>query len=284
MSLTRIWANGVSSMPVSAVTGNPYLASADLSLLDGNFQSALDKSYLGDTQYGAITLGAGGKVSLDSPTSKFVVNANSTTSTGGRFQCGHGDFPVLSPGISVIPFFSLGEMLGTQDLFSSFWPISQGALNFTWYLDPVGSMHGGTNLLWTKNSAAVIPITRSHDGVVISGFTLKFTVSAGRTNLPVRYPGLNVFQYDPFLNTFTSITGGWNYFPTAGSLAGYKNGGIANFFTAPCTSTMNVGKYLYFATILDDDYDSEAPGTDWNEFVCLRAEAFGTPVTRLSFQ
>jgi hypothetical protein len=285
MTISRVWSNGVVSMPIVATgpnAGQPYLASADAAALDANEQIAVSKDASTCSIFGTVTLGAGGSISLDSSTSSFVVGASSSTSTGGRLQCGHGDFPVLSPAIDVFRFVSFGEMFSNQNGFPSpLWNINPLVtnLNWQWYLDPSGSIRGGTSILQIPNSAAVIPLTRLHNGAAFPTLDVYFLVGT-RTTRPTRYPGINILQYDPFLNVTTSLSGGWVYFPAAGSTAAYENGGTPNIIRASIgTSAVNVGQYLYFLALLDEDYGgSTDPANEFTGFYT------GVSTATLAFQ
>ena len=275
--IPRIWSLGTPSMPLSSI-GTPMLTYTDAASLDANMQRALNKSYVGDTMYGTMTLGAGGKISLDSDFVIFDVNADSTSVTGGRWQCGHGDFVGVSPDLVFKHYFSFAELFGNTKG-SGFvgnggipWPILVSlASQWLWYMDPGGSAYPGNVTGQTPNSAAVIPLTRMYDRTDVSDVTVSFVVSSSRTTggLPTRYPAINVYQYDPFLNVLTSITaGGWNYFPTQASMTAYKNGGNANTIDASLSlvTSTDVSKYLYVLAVLDEDYGADFATNNPNEF------------------
>ena len=280
MTLPRIWSRGVASMPVSA-SGSPMLSSANAAALDAAFQQSLDKGAAGSSVYGVLALAPGASITLDSPTSSFFVNNNASTSSGGRFQCGHGDYPVVTPPLSLAKNVAMTEMMsniGGNGSFSlansAIWPVPIGTqINWKWFLDPSGSAYGGTYNLQIANSAAVLPLTRIHDGATLTSVTAKFIVSSSRTVLPGRYPAINVLQYDPFLNVTTSLSGatinaGWVSFAAPANIATYKNSGAPNTLTATISSmTPNVGKYLYFLALLDEDYASEVATNAPNEWL-----------------
>jgi hypothetical protein len=285
VTLSRKWPQGVSSMPVSP-RGTPMLASADIAGVDGNIQAALDKTYAGGTCYGALTLGPGGKISLDSSTSS-LVSRNSTTSTGGRFQCGHGDFPVLSPELTINHYFSFGEMFsdaqGSSAQTQVQWPYSPPSFKWSQVVDAslgwgMAGGSGASGTLPTAYSAALIPFTRTHDGGQAAAVSVSFVVSSLRTNLPSdgKYPGINVFQYDPFLNVTTSLTGQWIFLTAPANLAHYKSptgsGNLPQTLVASLPFTpADVGQYLYFVAIIDESYAGNATTQAWNTFQAVTA-------------
>lgn len=335
MTIPRTWPNGVRSFPLSPAS-TPMLASSDLAVLDGALQSALDKSVNGDTIYAPITIGTGASIRLVSPTSSVASGANNiTTTSGGRAVCGHGDWPTFETPQTFEHFVSVMEQFSnlSESVPAGLFPIT--GVNWEWFLglaaSQMSSPYGGTYEGQTPDSGAIIPVTRMHDGAVVSAVTAYFSVSPGRSGLPGRYPGINLWQFDPFLNVLTSLTGGWKFFPTASTLGAYCNGtvlsvaissggsygsppsvsftaapgggttatgtavltgsavssititnpgagyattpsvtfgsgsasataylaGTPNAITASTSFTVNAGKYLYFAGILDEDYANE---------------------------
>ena len=273
MSLTRVWPNGVASM--YAPTGSPQLQSQEIAVIDQNLQAGLDKSFKGGIAYGTITLGAGGKISLDSPGtpgSQFIVSGSgATTATGGRIKCGNGDYPLRDVGVIIVRFSSMAEMFSNiSGIQSIFWPTPPATiLNWKWYLNPSGSIYSGTNSATSPNGVAIVPLTRLSNGQNFTQVTVKFLVSSsgrGGAYPPGRFPGINVLQYDPFLNVTASLSG-WVYFTNPGSLAAYQNGGNANLLTAGAGGTVNVAKYLYFLALLDEDYAGDVIALSANEFL-----------------
>jgi hypothetical protein len=250
-------------------SGSPQLESQEIAAIDQNMQAALDKSFKGGTAYGTITLGAGGKVSLDSPSSQFVVSGTgATTATGGRIKCGNNDFPVRSAPVNVRSFVSAAEMFSNLNGFdSAFWPAGVSP-TWKWYVDPAGSIYAGTNAAKTPNGAAIIPLTRLSDGQSFVDVQVNFLVSAsnrGGAYPPGRFPGARTFRYDPFLNVTTPLSD-WTYFTAPVSLIAYQNGGNANLLTVAATGTIEVSKYLYFVAILDEDYAGDVVALSANEF------------------
>lgn len=215
-----------------------------------------------------ITVTNGGYGYTSAPTVSFSSGAATATAsilgaqtgTGGRFQCGHGDFPIISGNWQ--HFLNAGEMFSClSKIVQIAWPIPTNTLNWIWALDPGGSIYSGTATATLAFGAAIVPLTRIYDGAVNPTFDVFFLVGAGagRTTLPTdgKYPAVAVFQYDPFLNIVTCISSGWNYFPTPATLADYQNSGAANFIQVTCPVTVNVDQYLYFLAILDESYDGE---------------------------
>ena len=283
--IPRVWSNGVASMPLST-EGTPMLAYSDAATLDGHIQRALDKSYRGGNLWGTTLLGPGASLTLASTGVAFNVNANCETSAGGRLQCGHGDYPTFSSGnapllTTIQRQFTFSEMF--SNLYGNLglvpWPAVTGNLNWVWYNNvPEASIYSGTDTTLFTNGAAIIPLTRVHDLSNLSLVTVSFLVNSGRNNLPTRFPGANLFQYDPFLNVLTSISGGWNYFNNTGGLPGYKNGGGSNSIVIHPNAlaggvAIDVSKYAYFLAVLDEDY-----GADSGLFVPNFFTGFGTAV------
>lgn len=279
MTITRVWPNGVSSMPLAA-NGNPMLASADAAALDAALQQAADKGAAPQNIYGQWATAPGASFTFDSATSTFFVNGNSPTQTGGRLQCGHGDYPVVNPSLNLAKNVAMAEMMSNVDGFaaangpvSAFWPIPPGLISWFWFLDPSGSAYAGTYNAQIANSAAILPLTRIHDGSTLTSVVAEFIVSSSRTVLPGRFPAINVLQYDPFLNVTTSLSGpnvmsGWTSYPTPGSLAAYKNSGAPIAITATISPVvLDVSKYLYFVALLDEDYASEVASDAPNEWL-----------------
>ena len=276
MSLTRVWPNGVASMPVSA-KGTPQLNSADLAAIDQNEQQALDK-YVGGTVFGTVTLGAGGKISLDGSASFLTLGGTSTTSSGGRWQCGHGDFPSgLFLTLTMTNYFGVDEMFQNSITYAPGaqvpFPAHATPLNWEWYIQPssgFGQPYSGTIASTIPYGAAFVPITRAPDGGILTSVSVPFLVSSARTILPSdgNYPGVAIFQYDPFLNILTNLNAtptldGFTYVSTPANLAHYYSPtGSGNSpqtitVTMPASYTVNVGKYCYFVVILDESYASE---------------------------
>jgi hypothetical protein len=260
MTIPRVWGLGQPSMLISPI-GTPMLTYADAASLDANVQRTLDKSYVGGTMSGLMTLNAGG-ISLDS--SGVIYNVQTaTTTSGGRLQW---DFPIFSTN-TVVRSTSLAEMFvpAMADLTGVPWPIAISSNNqFIWFSNgSVGAPWCGTYNTLYPNGMAVVPLTRMHDGASILSFSMEFIVNAGRSFMPVRFPGFNVLQYDPFFNKLTSISNGWNYLtPPANApayIAANPNVVTASTITFPTgQNAVDVSKYLYFAAILDEDYYLDA--------------------------
>lgn len=279
MTIPRVWSSGIVSMPLGG-TSMPILDSADAAALDANLQSAADKSAAGGAFYATVTLGPAGVISLDTSTSSFAVTSDSESLTGGRFVCGNGgDFPIFtgslgaaSPVTSLQHWISAGELcwsLGPATVSNGFWPIlSTQSLNWIWSIDPSGSFYSGTATSLIPNGAAMIPITRMHDGATAINLSLWFKVSASRTGLPTgRYPGVAVVKHDPFLNQWSYVTAGWVQFATPANLAAYK--GMQELTVSLGSVVVDLTKYAYYACLLDEDYGADAAGgaSLANEFV-----------------
>ena len=274
MALSRVWPNGVASM--NAPTGKPQLYSSEVAAIDQNVTAALDKSTSGGTAYGTVVLGAGGKISLDSPSSQFILSGTgAVTSAGGRVKCGNNDFPLRDSPVNVIRSSSLGEMLSNlSGINSVFWPSPPATtLSWKWYVDSSGSIYSGTNAAKAPNGAAIIPLTRVSDGQTFFSLSVSFLVSSARTAFPPgRFPGINVFQYDPFLNVTTSISStGWTYLAAPADLAHYKSptgsGNLPQTLSVSINKPTNDAKYLYFLALLDEDYAGEAVALSANQFI-----------------
>lgn len=261
-------------MPISA-DATPMLTSADAAALDASLQRALDKGAAQSSKFGQLAIASGASITFDSPTSSFLVTANSFTETGGRLQCGHGDFPIVSPALTLAKNVAMAEMFSNlSGVASPFWPIAAATvLNWKWFLDPSGSAYGGTYNTQVANSAAILPLTRIHDGATLTSVTATFIVSSSRTVLPGRYPAIHVLQYDPFLNVTTSLSGanfnaGWTFFgnPTPpANIAAYK--GLQTLTATISSMTPNVGRCLYYLALLDEDYASEVATNAPNEWL-----------------
>lgn len=278
MTIPRVWSSGIVSMPLGG-TSMPILDSADAAALDANLQRAADKSAAGGAFYATVSLGPAGVISLDTSTSSFAVTSNSESLTGGRFVCGNGgDFPIFtgslgvaSPVTSLVHWVSFGEMcwsLGPATVSNGFWPIlSTQALGWIWSLDPSGSFYSGTATNLIPNGAAVIPITRMHDGATAINLSLSFKVSASRTSTPARYPSIAVVKHDPFLNEWSYVTTGWVQFATPANLAAYK--GMQELTVSLGSVVVDLSIYVYYILALDEDYGADAAGgaSLANEFV-----------------
>lgn len=274
MSIAPVWAHGQGSMPSSA-SGSPELTSADAAKLDSNIQQCVDKSKNGDQIIGLVRVSYGAKLLLESSTASVNSNnQNIVTASGGRVQCGHGDVPQFVPGtpLARVPLFSVYEQFDNPGKFTAIpWPVPDTVtLNWQWFSkgpngSPFSGTYDGTNSSQIANGAAVIPITRVHDGSVIDSVTVYFQVNAGRGTLPTRYPSFNLFRFDPLLGITTSLTG-WTAFVLSApvTIAHYR--GVKVFSATSIGSTVDVSKYLYFLSLLDEDYVGEGGAHVPNEF------------------
>lgn len=274
MTLARVWANGVPSMPTAA-SGQQLLSSADVAKLDGNLQRALDKSWLAvsDQIAGPVSLGANGVVSLDSPTSSWVASGHDfSTATGGRVECLDNDFPTFSTARARAPYSAFSEFAWSGA--SVGYPFPAGVIpRGDWYLDPTTLwLLPGNHNTGVQNAAVVVPITRAHDGAAAVSVSVYFAVASGRANLPTRYPAMALYRVDPFNGATTTLVD-WTYFPTPANLTAYKNGasaglnGTPNVITATFAETFDVPDAYYLLYVLDEDYDVGADVLTPNGYV-----------------
>lgn len=292
MTIPRVWANGVSSMPT--INGSPYFSGADACALDGHEQRALDKTALASqTATGSITIGPGGSISLDSSSASLqLANGFAFTQFGGYLLCGDDDFYVFSAPrtrtvstaltearFDLVDFSSLHDIPG----FSLRTDLFPGGVTptWSWYVDnfaiemtPGTHDNGAGGAPPYANAALFLPLDRIHDGSEATAVSVSFLVYGSRSVLPARFPGLNLFRIDPFYGSIASITGGWVYFPTPANLAAYKNGATGSGYTtsgtnvvsAALTEAVDASRYVYLLGVLDEDYGSDASTAKCNAF------------------
>jgi hypothetical protein len=272
MSIPRVWPNGVGSMPVDG-SGRPILASSDAASLDASVQRALDKSSAGGTTQVELRLDGGG-LSLDSPTSQLLFEAEVQFSGDAALLCGNDDFPVTQ--VAAEYMTSCLEVMGSSLSPSLQAPAAPNPIfgtNPYWYVNSAGQLVAGTQYPTTGYAVTLdggylmLPVTRIHDGASLSGsgvygFGVYFAVNPARTTLPTRYPQMNVFRYDPYQNELISIIGGWGSFPPPfpNTIAQYiSNGGEPNSWAFAVTNPdpVDLSRYLYFVAIYDEDYGGD---------------------------
>jgi hypothetical protein len=265
MTIPRAWANGRASMPVSP-SNTPMLTAADIAEVDGAEQRAVDKQVGGGTIAGPLTFTGSATLSLDDPNALLEVQGSINTANGGRAVLADDDFVQFSVARHRTVHASLLEGLinftggsipvgpPNESIVGVFPP---GVTpKWEWYADPPScAMQAGSHDLTTdvSNSALIVPITRAHDGSNTLALGVYFAVDPIRTTLPTRYPGVSLIKVDPALGVVTQVSG-WTYFPTAASVAAYKNGGISNRVFLTTSEVIDVDQYLYFFLVLDEDY------------------------------
>lgn len=269
MTISRVWPNGVASMPTDA-NGNPILSHTDAASLDTNLQKAVDKSVGGGAITGQIVIQPSGVLSLDSPTSSVVITNNGATQgvastvAGGQIICGDNDFPVIpSRTHTVLTNFTefLGNRSGSTGSprgISNSKIFSVAVQGWEWFIN----YSGVTGLSpAAPRTGMIVPLTRAHDGAVLTSLSAYFAVNTGRTVRPAaanQYPSINVFRFDPLLGTLTSMRtdSQFVYFPAAATLAAYVNSGTpqAVTLTTQTANAIDLSRYVYFLALIDEDY------------------------------